>query len=358
MTEEQINNLTDCIYSLTTGSGLLIFKNLYLPNDFILNTPINIVSGIHLTAFILGSFVYLKNELDENKTKHIRLLYDEFLNNYIKLCDELNITNPTEMYCMYEFLLQRGFLSYQHKFKYDSSRKYLKHVTLEGSTILTGYGVCRHIAPALADIYTKKGYHSKVIAINSRNYVDEQVEKMRYENQDEEITKENIKRYINSMVTGNKANKIFQRICHEITEGTYEESTVFKQLTDVAFGNHVITYVNKDNIAHFFDPTNSRIYQLIKEPYLILSDEFSKYPLKLIASLAHNPTFKRSPDFFDEFKDVQCPSKEEEEQIIHETLAFCEKNIDAFEYFYQDNCEIYQEVSNKINQLTKTNKLL
>ena len=41
-------------------------------------------------------------------------------------------------------------------------------------------------------------------------------------------------------------------------------------------------------------------------------------------------------------------TQEEEEKMIDETLDKCENNMNIFEQFYADNCELYKEVSQKV----------
>ena len=44
---------------------------------------------------------------------------------------------------------------------------------------------------------------------------------------------------------------------------------------------------------------------------------------------------------------------EEEQLLVKSTLDKCKNNTDIFEQFYDDNCELYDDISNKVLRIRK-----
>lgn len=51
----------------------------------------------------------------------------------------------------------------------------------------------------------------------------------------------------------------------------------------------------------------------------------------------------------------QYPSvtREEEKQMIEQTITDCKNNIDIFEQFYNENSELYSDISSKVLRIKK-----
>ena len=46
-------------------------------------------------------------------------------------------------------------------------------------------------------------------------------------------------------------------------------------------------------------------------------------------------------------------SIEEEQELVLSTKKLCEQNMDIFEQFYDENIEIYDEISNRLEKIKK-----
>ena len=49
---------------------------------------------------------------------------------------------------------------------------------------------------------------------------------------------------------------------------------------------------------------------------------------------------------------------EEEQALVKATLDKCKNNMDIFEQFYVDNCELYDDISSKVLSIRKHNSIL
>ena len=90
----------------------------------------------------------------ENERKN---LYEQILNNICIYIKNTNITNPKDIMHLLNKILNKGYLSYKKKFKYDN----ITSKSFEFSyQIINGSGVCRHIAQLTTDIFKKLGYEA------------------------------------------------------------------------------------------------------------------------------------------------------------------------------------------------------
>ena len=119
-----------------------------------------------------------------------------------------------------------------------------------------------------------------------------------------------------------------------------------KRILARIIGNHAITSVGYENKSYFFDPTNQCIFKN-NNKVLICKDGSTIKPRTLLLNglnsiITNNKIFK-------------LPNIDDKE-VINYTVAtnnLCKNNLDIFDKFYQDNKEIYEEVSNTISKVKK-----
>lgn len=107
-------------------------------------------------------------ELDTNAE-----IYTEVVQNFCDFMRDLEIEdNPIKIFTAYVYMLERGFLSYQHQFSSELSpaftwldRNEYIPMDMEGSVILGKYGVCRHTADFLNYVYSSLGYQSSQLFV-------------------------------------------------------------------------------------------------------------------------------------------------------------------------------------------------
>ena len=133
-----------------------------------------------------------------------------------------------------------------------------------------------------------------------------------------------------------------------------EELDDGKNILKRKFANHSISYVYKDDKSYFLDPTQTRIYRMNENNKNTLYDsECDNIPISFISSRVLNG----SKNYLKMKKNLSKPNLSialaEEETFIKETLDKCKNNMDIFEQFYNDNCELYDDISNKVLKIRK-----
>lgn len=99
----------------------------------------------------------------------IRELYQEFIKNYNKLNKAFDLSNPIQIYTMFNYLLYKGYLSKDKEFQF--SGKQARDINcLIGTNVIIGQAVCRHISAMLTDILNDYGIESSQLGVYSIGY--------------------------------------------------------------------------------------------------------------------------------------------------------------------------------------------
>lgn len=119
-------------------------------------------------------------------------------------------------------------------------------------------------------------------------------------------------------------------------------------------GNHVICYSRYNGEDYYLDPTQTKIFRLNPNSNTLFDiEEDSGMKIKQIVSIFCN----NAKDYAKMRKMLANPnpsiSLEEEQELVLETKKLCEQNMDVFEQFYNDNSEIYAEITNRLVKIKK-----
>ena len=283
--------------------------------------PCGILGGV---SFLLSD-TFQKGGNYTKDVKEIRDLYMEFLHNYNKLNDIFHLNDPVEISTMFEFLLFNGYLSKDKEFQAlarGSDDKFL--FSVRGAEVFTGKGVCRHIASMFTDILNEYGIESSTLFV----YIN-------LENLDLDI--DGLEDY--SKEEESKRQKIISNL---------DVRSFILDYVGKIKGNHTISYAFKDGKSYFLDPTNDEIFRMKKSKEVLYNENSGDTPIrfittKLCSDLEHYSRMKKRLS-----EPYLSITQEEEEKMIDETLDKCENNMNIFEQFYADNCELYKEVSQKV----------
>ena len=96
---------------------------------------------------LVDGIISAKTEPMAKDYKEIKKLYDNIITNLANFLKKENITDPVEIFVIYQFMYRNGYLSYNHNFNYDINMKDL--TKLNGADVVKGTGVCRSIATFL-----------------------------------------------------------------------------------------------------------------------------------------------------------------------------------------------------------------
>lgn len=118
-------------------------------------------SGFSMIGSYIGTFIKIKDDL--STINEIQKIYDEIIRHYSKLNEVFDFNNPVEIYALYVYAVEKGYLSFHHNFEYGQTDDDVeKEISgLSGVEIILGHGVCRHFSGMLNDIFKESGVESK-----------------------------------------------------------------------------------------------------------------------------------------------------------------------------------------------------
>lgn len=240
------------------------------------------------------------NKLIENNKdiKPITKIYDDVIEEYIKLHKIFNFTNPVEMYAMFNYAYKGGYLSKNQIFNYGTTDIFRNGnvfddiLLIDGVNIINGTGVCRHISAMFKDILKKCNIENMVLPVYMKDF-EKKVKLMNY-----------------------------------------------------LVSNHIINVVKQNGLYYFLDPTNQYMYKLLGKNNL--ANEKCEL---IICHLLINLFNKES--YFSINQGSNIMDLDECNKLEVNTYKICESNIDIFEKFYSENKDKYSEISDKIKVLKK-----
>lgn len=124
-------------------------------------------SGFSIIGSYIGTFIKIKDDL--STINEIQKIYDEIIRHYSKLNEVFDFNNPVEIYSLYVYAVEKGYLSFHHNFEYgQTDDEFEKEILgLSGVEIILGHGVCRHFSGMLNDIFKENGVDSKMCYVFS-----------------------------------------------------------------------------------------------------------------------------------------------------------------------------------------------
>lgn len=341
-----IQNILGC------SSFGLTLSSIYIHNQCpILDVPIYSLYAATFVSYIImncSDGQYYTKEINEVKN-----LYHEFIKNYNKLNKIFNLNDPIQIYTMFQYLLYKGYLSQDKSFRLEETPE--KDIPyLEGTNIITGKAVCRHISQTLTDIMIENGIEAYKLIMHYCHYdfdiniIDEK-----------KYSKEELFKYIDIYVPDEKMRLIYKGLIDCILYETSNGVEIIPKLIDdkktskIKPGNHAITFTYKDGIVAFLDPTHQTIFKMSDSNPKVLYDQMGKHYIKMLR-MAET---KEIREFFRMKRrlkgDLTCLQKEEQQKLIDSTLNLCQENIDIFETFYTDNCGLYREIAHGVEKIKR-----
>ncbi len=308
-------------------SALYVTAILSIVNSFFssnMNDPsIYIMPSLNVALLALKvlhtKYIYIKT-FDDHLTKK---LYYEFLNNYKKLIETLEIKNLLEMQTFYENSYYNGYLSKNKKFEFDYNKGDFEILHQMGANVLIGRGVCRHVANLFSDLLNVSGITSVPLAVKT-DVIDQSlmIAKSLEENY-------NFEKFLN--------NKVFESV-------TYNQNNINSDWAD-----HMIVGAVVDDKRVVLDPTSNDIYYKLKDN-IYLSNNY--YGVLIDEKLSKKISKKKLNDFS---KILECTNEllYDKELSIKEGCFKFVSNLDMLEKFYKENKEIYEDVSDRMQRLRK-----
>lgn len=260
-------------------------------NKFLPLFPYILPMQIVSSGIYLYCFFNPKKKYMTKDIVEIEALYQEFIDNYNKLNKVFELENPVEIFAMFNFLYSKGYLSLNKVF--EASQIGVKDIDpIMGTNIFMGKGVCRHLSSMFVDILN--GYNIQASRLS----------------------------------------------CY-----VYAGDGLIKHVEKI-IGNHMICLAQKDNINYFLDTMNKCTFKM--RDNILYDDEF-KVDIKRKKELCKNMNY-------DSFKDIYTKdsiSRAEEKNKIFITIKKCKDNLDILDNFYNENKDIYEDVSHKLKRIKR-----
>lgn len=352
------NNLTNKFFS---SFNYNTYKNIYyiscatMCTSFVANTIVEkplIFIPLEASSLAVNLYIFL-NEKKTHSAKdieEIKTLYQDFIKNYNKLNSTFELDNPIEIYTMFNYLYKNGYLSQNKTFTF-SDKNVIDITPIMGTNIFSGKGVCRHISVMLIDILNNYDINANYLTclLNTPTLQTKIVTKENFSLEKNIDTLNIIKK-----ISPEEYNTLYDCIICLPNYEKYINISIVPQKTkgingilERKTGNHAICLAQKDGINYFLDPTNEDIYRLNGK---VLYDKYG-LPLEIKKAKVSNKElrYKTIEDIYNE----NSISNEEVTKLISTTQNICKTNIDIFETFYNENKEIYEEVTNKLKKIKR-----
>ncbi len=256
------------------------------------------------------SYLATQNGSQTKDVREVRELYYKFIANYSELNKTFELTNPLEIYELFNKMLYGGLLSKDGTFILGAEDA--RDITsIEGANICRGLGVCRHISVVLSDILNESGVNSDVmLGLFEELPMDA-------------MTKLSIQELAKAFgIDSDPELKV--------------EIPKFK-----GDANHLITVAKKDGLAYYLDSTHRCTHRVHDSINDILINSRGLMKLK-------DSKFK-----LDEYRGLSTAGVDEEVNAAANMKALYEDNRDIFTKFYYDNKEIYAEIDGKMIKMVK-----
>lgn len=278
---------------LCANSGFLlsssIILSMFAPYEQTGLSLIALISTLISSGFVLSNGANYTKDVQE-----LKRMYDEFIKEYNKLNRILEFNNPLEIETLFCYMYSHGYLSRKKYFNYLDDTKSLNKPVLMGCDIFNGVGVCRNISTMLNDIYSDYGIESCILGV------------LQYDN------------------NGDNNIKLINHIA----------------------GNHAITYAYKDGIDYYLDPTQNRIYYRNNN---YLYDEEKTCKVKPFQTKILSLDKDKYYNFINRYhENNDTIDYDYIRRIIFSTRMIIENNKYILSRFYYENCELYEEMGNKL----------
>lgn len=326
-------------------------SNIFTEQYPMLNSSLDIVYSASLVAYF--GLVLSNAKLHTKDMSEIRTFYQQFIQNYNKMNKDFELNNPIQIYTMFNYLLYEGYLSKGKEFQF-SGEEARDINAISGTNIIMGKGVCRHISSMFKDILNDYGIEAYNLGCYCRTYnvninIKEQ-QNFSYNELREWVKKhiidERTNRFLNALIDEMEKQEKYAEFSYK----QEEEKNPIKKMV----GNHVICYSRYNGADYYLDPTQTRIYRLNSNSNTLYdNEEDSDMKIKQTSSILSNT----KKELLKMKKMLLNPnpgiSIEEEQELVLGTKKLCEQNMDIFEQFYDDNIEIYDEISNRLEKIKK-----
>ena len=320
-------NTSELISDINLGLILTTFGTGFFSLGANLN---NAASLMMLSILNMIYYIYSEEEILSLHTKdiiEIRKLYNNLIKDYNKLNKIFDFQNPVEIYTLYNKMLYAGYLSKDKEFHFGKDK--VKDITtIQGTNIINGEAVCRHIAQMLKDIYLDYGITSYDISVFQKDTTTDKSMLSYYQKELQKVS--DIKGIPVEDLTYLLEDKIQEAFSYYISPEDIGKLT-----------NHRITKATYQGKDYYLDPTQTRMYKPSMNNQKILISEDGRIDTKIIPRANSSKAMKANPStpFSEDLKYVKS------------TINIYIQNKDILERFYKEHQELYNYISNLLSNI-------
>lgn len=320
-------NTSELISDINLGLILTTFGTGFFSLGANLN---NAASLMMLSILNMIYYIYSEEERLSLHTKdiiEIRKLYNNLIKDYNKLNKIFDFQNPVEIYTLYNKMLYAGYLSKDKEFHFGKDK--VKDITtIQGTNIINGEAVCRHIAQMLKDIYLDYGITSYDISVFQKDTTTDKSMLSYYQKELQKVS--DIKGIPVEDLTYLLEDKIQEAFSYYISPEDIGKLT-----------NHRITKATYQGKDYYLDPTQTRMYKPSMNNQKILISEDGRIDTKIIPRANSSKAMKANPStpFSEDLKYVKS------------TINIYKQNKDILEIFYKEHQELYNYISNLLSNI-------
>lgn len=344
MNYNQYKNMMYMLFSSKIILTLGAFSGIIFPDElsFCVNNIGYLLGLVGTLEVMADSFKYFSCEQYTKDVTYIRSLYSEFVKNYNKLNKTFELNSPMEIYLLFYYLLYQGYLSKDKIFKFEDKNS-VDIMSIYGVNIFTGNAVCRHIASMLSYIMNDYGIMARQMMVYASDA------KLSYNVLDyQKYTKEELIDWIKNSVSSKEDCESLISYLEELIKKygnieLYYEYETTESKKERKYGNHAITYAIYEGKKYFLDATCGYIYKQSSD--LVLSS--LGYECNIKGLLPQNFEGNGS-DKMNKVYEYENICEDEKRRVKEKMKLICEDNKDMFMQFYNENRELYDEVSNKL----------
>lgn len=228
--------------------------------------------------------------------------YRHVIQRFNNICATLGFDDPVQINTLFQFMLEKGFLSVDHEFNFAADN--LKSVInkeflfVDGANILAGKGVCRNCAVMLKDILLATDIPTFIILVKTA------------------------------------------------------QNLTFKQHF---IGNHVIVYCKSNGLSYFLEPTDAISYEPSNRRWTRFIFPESDKIIKMVKFKTCNELYSTKEEIAGAFESLGAkgPYMDSIDAFFITLLAveICDSNIPLFEDFYQENKGDYKRVRDNLRKI-------
>lgn len=201
---------------------------------------------LYLSILIISNQLELtlkKNMYKSKSFDELEYYYATYITKICNLLRKLNIdNNPIEAYQFLVTLCKTGHISKSKEYKYSNEKAVnVPERSMLGSSVVTGYGVCRNISYLIHDILNELGYDIDMVYLNVHD-----IKKLTYDGIE----------YKGQMLSSIALASIKNSTDCEDLSIEFEKEDPF----NIKHGNHLILGMEENNQYLLLDPTNEILY--------------------------------------------------------------------------------------------------